>query len=295
MALRKNTIDFTIGADPEFLCKEGNKIICSEDALADYNNYETEKFGSDGGGVAFEVRPSPSKDPLVIVNNILRIFTSFTKKEKKFLKFNWLAGSCQEDKTDNLKCPIGGHIHFGVKDNIYDSCIHLSNHVGAISLLIEDKKEALVRRGDCEYGGSEDYRVQAFGFEYRTLSSWLTSPYIAAAILCLSKTVMFEVINNRSYNYDYCFGPSDFTRMDTFKIKEKFPKIWENITKMALYQKYKMYIDILYFLVTNNLTWYPRMSMKEAWGLTKSTTGSICLTPTDLGAIWQRYTQSTKV
>ena len=36
---------------------------------------------------------------------------------------------------------------------------------------------------------------------------------------------------------------------------------------MKLYQKYKLYIDLIYFLVKNELTWFPKTTMKEAWEL----------------------------
>ncbi|MEK6882062.1 MAG: hypothetical protein AABY22_20770, partial [Nanoarchaeota archaeon] len=102
---------------------------------------------------------------------------------------------------------------------------------------------------------------------YRTPGSWITSPYIAAAILCLGKTVMFESLNNTKFKWQSFVKPTDFTLMNTETVKKKFPEIWKDITKMQLYQKYKPYIDLLYFLVNSNLTWFPSVTMKNAWGI----------------------------
>jgi hypothetical protein len=90
--------------------------------------------------------------------------------------------------------PLGGHIHFGVKSHQLHPLLgaqYLSQYLGAIGLLVEKNSEAKQRRGG-DYGGFDDYREQDHGFEYRTLSSWLTSPYVASAFMCLAKTVMLK-------------------------------------------------------------------------------------------------------
>jgi hypothetical protein len=274
----KNEFDFTIGADPEFCCVDGRTLI---ESGAYTNNHD--QFGCDGNGITFEVRPEPSNCPLEVVGNIHDIFARKCHADKQFLRFNWKAGSYYAD------CPLGGHVHFGIsarKLPLQDAAIILDNYVGAITVLIEHKNQGLRRRE--AYGRMGDVRTQEWGFEYRTCSSWITSPYIAAGVLCLSKAVMYEVINNPHFEPKSVVSAEDFYRMDVDRILGSFPKIWKDITSMKLYQVYKPYIDLLYMLVTKKLTWFPNTGMKEAWGLinVENTLDKI-----QMNVIWERFKQ----
>lgn len=112
-----------------------------------------------------------------------------------------------------------------------------------------------------------DCREQNWGFEYRPISSWISTPYVATAILALSKTVMYEVLNNPKFDWHTYVVGGDFTQMNQSKILKSFPEIWNQIIKMKLYQIYKPYIDLIYFLITNKLTWLSASGMKESWGI----------------------------
>ena len=75
------------------------------------------------------------------------------------------------------------------------------------------------------------------------------------------------------------------------KVLEKFPKIWADIVKMKLYQEYKPYIDWIYFLVSNRLTWFPVNSMRDSWGVVNL---QPCITnKIGMDIIWSRYNQAT--
>ena len=132
-----------------------------------------------------------------------------------------------------------------------------------------------------------DYRVQPWGLEYRSMSSWLSSPYIASAMLCLSKTVMYEMVNNSKFDWHKFAVKSDFPTMNHKRIIPLFPKIWEDITKMHLYQLYKPYLDLIYFLVTNKRTWLPTTSLKDNWGVIDMTP---CISSKiNIDLIWNRF------
>lgn len=271
--------DFTIGADPEFCCVDGRTLVES----GAYTNTQ-DPFGCDGNGVTFEVRPGPSNDPLEVVGNIHDIFARKVHSSKEFLKFNWKAGSFYAD------CPLGGHIHFGIPNRkvpVETSASILDNYVGLITLLIEHKTQG-IRRRDEGYGRMGDVRHQDWGFEYRSCSSWLTSPYISAAILCLAKTVMYEVTNNSEFHPRQTVVAEDFRQMRIDHLRELFPPVWSDITKMELYQTYKPYIDLIYFLVNKKLTWFPKVNMKEAWGLVDM---SNAYDKIQMSVIWERFKQ----
>lgn len=272
--------DFTLGADPEFICEHNRKVVVATQVL---ENTDTDSFGADGNGVSFEVRPAPSKNPLQIVNNIRDIFIHHTMKNEKFLKYKWIAASFHRGY------PLGGHVHFGIHPDVLGADIAsntLDHYVGIISILLEKQNEGIYRRRD-EYGGMGNYRIQEWGFEYRTMSCWLGSPYVAAAILCLSKTVMYERINNPKFPWKEYAQRDDFPLMRQDRIRAIFPEIWKDITNMALYQVYKPYLDLLYFLIKNKLTWFPRSSMKESWAIFNM---KPCVeNKVDMDLIWHRY------
>lgn len=279
--MNEKLIDFTIGADPEFCCVDRNgKVVTATDWVSEDDDVE---FGSDGNGVTFEIRPGPSKEPLQVVNNIHDIFTRQVIDKPEFLRFKWLAGTWQRGY------PLGGHVHFGLKNSVIrhqDAVGFLDHYVGVTSLLLELKNDGVRRRSD-GYGCMGDMREQPWGFEYRPMSSWLSSPYVAAAMLCLSKTVMYEVVNNSKFEWHKFAVNDDFYKMDQARVLSKFPDIWADITKMHLYQLYKPYIDLIYFLVKNKLTWLSASNMKESWGVVDM---KPCIAnKVNIDVIWHRY------
>lgn len=298
MSLQKHIIknDFTIGTDAEFIISspggnliEANKYTPSGPMGADGYNYNNN--GGDGNST-WEIRSKPSTNPVEIIHNIREIFSDYVAKYPQFLTYNWEAGSYVKGRS------IGLHVHFGDKEQnfntIEDITYFLSNYVGLISLLLEDEQGRKNRRKSGDYGFFNDYRQQPWGWEYRSMSSSLASPYVTNALLCLSKTVVYEYRNNKDFQKELDYiNEADFVYGNINLAKENFPKVWADITKMQLYQVYKPYIDILYFLVTNNLTWFPKnQNMKEAWGLTDVT---LPLGGVDLETIWFKYNKNEKV
>jgi len=251
--------EFTMGADPEFLCENpanGDVIRAGSVGCS-----TADDFGADGNGIIFEVRPKPAVNPLTVIHNIRELFLKKTFENPKFLDYKWVSGS------ESHNYVMGGHIHFGVKDiNFEVASRTLSQYVGAVSLLIEDRGQGLKRREN-GYGGFSEYRSQNHGFEYRTISSWLTSPYVASAILCLAKVVMSEMVNNKNFVPKNRVSAIDFKEMRTEKIRQNFDDIWKEITSMTLYPAYQPYIDVLYMMIANKCTWFPKTTMKESWGI----------------------------
>jgi len=79
----------------------------------------------------------------------------------------------------------------------------------------------------------------------------------------------------------------DFVNMNQSRILSYFPEIWSDITKMYLYQTYKPYIDLIYFLIKNKLTWMPQSGMQESWGVVNM---QACITnKIGMDVIWHRY------
>jgi len=235
---------------------------------------------------------------LKVVSNIYNLFVKFFDDNPEFYDYELHAGSYFRGY------PLGGHIHFGIRDvsiaypkNYYCTKI-LSQYLGLPYLIIGNRKQ-IIKRINGGYGSFNDVHDQVHGMEYRTLGSWLVSPHVSASVLCLAKTILYEAVNNPTFKFhtfidivarDY-FQYSKFVPAGIRIAKDRFPDIWNDIVKMILYQKYKPYIDIIYFIINNNLTWFPTVGMKESWGLVnlEDKTGQV-----DLDVIWARFLQEPK-
>ena len=283
-------VDFTLGADPEFVCFRAGRFLAS-DTTAFYD--EVDEFGADHSGRPFEVRPNPSANPLEVVSNIHSILIGHTLRNPAFYSYDWKAGSFHRTAHNGHNTALGGHIHIGGLKKLLpakEAAPVLDNYVGIVSVLVEDRKEGLLRRTEevgGEYGFASDMRDDMpHGYEYRTPSSWLTSPYVAAGFLCLTKALIWDVMNRTGFRPLKKDLAEPFSIMDTDNLRVYYlASVWPSIQSLTLYSEYSSYIDFLHFLVTHNLTWYPKVSMKEAWGIA-SPVLSPARRPT-LAAIWK--------
>lgn len=284
--------DFLLGADPEFIMLHGRWPLNAKKLTRDNSSYP---LGADGNTVSFEIRPDPSKNPLELVANIRQILVNKIIRHPHIYNYKWISGSYIECSS-NVKYPLGGHIHFGLgknldsddaTDRVYTSYSRtLSQYLGTCTVLLEKLEDGRNRRKS--YGGLTDYESKDYGFEYRMPSSWITSPYIAAATLCLAKVVMHEILNRELKSVDCLYLTfEDLREMHLSKTRKNFKKLWNDIEKMYLYPKYKSYLELFPFLISRNLTWFPTTTMQEAWGL-KSLRG-LPKKKTDIPSIWEGF------
>lgn len=273
--------DFKIGADPEFclLSRDGESLEDMDHALRDNS------LGYDGDGTTLELRPRPSFNPLEVVKNIRGILVKKIKTHPDSLNYQWHCGSYHSGAGS-----FGGHIHFGTGGRVAPdiAVTALAQYVGACGILIENTKDARLRR-DSGYGAPTDMRIQRHGFEYRAPSSWITSPYVAAAMLCLGKIVVHELLESRKLNTTR-IPENALSTIDKPVIQFHFPTLWNEITHMELYQTYKPHVDLIYFLVKNKRNWYPTSSFQQVWGLADQT--QVTVGKVQLNAIWNRYSNS---
>ena len=177
---------------------------------------------------------------------------------------------------------MGFHVHFGLKPKVISPeyvVPYLDNYLGSISLLLENYGEGVNRRSykkspggnPVSYGKMGDFRTKPHGFEYRPISSCISSPYVTLSLLCLAKAIVFEALNNKAFKPRLLVEHDDFTHMNIAKIKTNFPQIWQDITQLHLYPKYKSHIDFLLFLIQNKDSWKQgNEDFKLNWGIINS-------------------------
>jgi hypothetical protein len=155
----KNNIDndgmkLTIGADPEFELHWEGRNICENDLHT--GNRLLSKIGSDGSNRQMELRPSPKNSPEEAIDEIESILDSISYH--KII--------CDGDIE-----PLGGHIHFGLKENgISMRLLPSTGMIQALDKFLGEKVLPLngKARTSNGYGKLTDWREQPWGFEYRT-------------------------------------------------------------------------------------------------------------------------------
>jgi len=251
-------MSISLGCDPEFgfLETDTHNVVPAHDIIS---QGWRGKFGTDGHSEIAEIRPTHSDDPRELVKNIEQAFKYGIKRYPDLKNLTWKAGSMIGNN------PIGGHIHFGTYHS-QSLTKMLDCFLAVPALLLEKRSEAVARR-DHGYGNLGNIRNKSWGFEYRVLGSWLTSPKIATSILCLAKTIVEEwsirAVNTRE------FQPNSvaFNKVSFDVLLPKMEATYNRIKQMRAYSAYVKEIDFIFKLIEHNKTWFPENGMKQAWGI----------------------------
>lgn len=301
----------TLGADPEFCFARNNDLISAANLLSTNRNrgFDDEpgdddfainpdgEFGLDGCEDIAELRPKPSSDPYILVENIRAALNLGYTKVPGLKNYKWVATPYMDDYS------MGGHIHLGFRDLPKGAFAHRLNnrsmtdlldlYLGVPGILSEPSHEASYRRDNGDYGGLGDYRVQPWGMEYRVLSTWLSHPAVTLSILCLAKTVAVEglmhgkdlkAVSANELNVLFN-GMQDPPRN---VLKEKLlPIIYTRLTKFELYPTYKEEIGFMLDMVYANKSTLAKKDMKATWNLSKLTPKVVKPTPKHLSQLFK--------
>jgi hypothetical protein len=182
---------FSLGCDPEFVL-----IAKSKEPQASNYQYVTasqvglrldEAFGADGSGGPVELRAHPSRFAVEVTASLLNTLRFLYAANPLARGVDaWLAGGYV------MKVPIGGHVHFGRKAGVREGEIRSLDalcHALECAMLLPGFYERRERSG---YGCFNDYRQQAWGYEYRSFSSWLYHPVVTHLLLTLSKLAVLD-------------------------------------------------------------------------------------------------------
>lgn len=176
---------FKLGADPEFYMRTSAGNLYAQN----YNFRAALAFGADNNGRLCELRPMPSRSALAV--------TASCASTLRWL--HWLRPDLAEVELRaggwNGQDGIGGHVHFGRKRpttpreiSALDTLTFYLYHAGVLD---QEGGRARYTRTNT-YGRLGDVRQQFHGWEYRTMPSWLDSPWLAFACLTLSKLAVLD-------------------------------------------------------------------------------------------------------
>lgn len=253
--------DVVLGADPEFILRHRRtKRIVTANRFFPYRG----TVGHDRllarrlrGRPLAELRPAPSPDPHQVYRNIRNGVRRAMARTGWRIEFT--AGSLPFPSF-----PIGGHIHFS-KVSLTTKFIQALDTYLAVPLLLIDHPTRSWRRR-LRYGYLGDFRFQHHGgFEYRSLPSWLVSPAITRAVLCMAKVIAHEY---HRLPVHYLAQPAmqrAFYQADKVPFQRRFPDMWSHFTSVPTYKQYEQEIAPLKKLIDAQQVWPDRTDLKPRW------------------------------
>ncbi|MDA8234745.1 MAG: hypothetical protein M0Z31_08120 [Clostridia bacterium] len=255
----------TMGADPEFMLR--NKVTKQMILASNFFPFngivgcdQRSVLGQRRQHPLAELRPAPAKEPVELFGNLQKTMAEAIKLAP-YYNVEWVAGS---EPFPGYQ--IGGHIHFGGIRVTTDLLRALDNYLAIPVMLLENPESARKRRK--KYGFLGDYRIQPYGgFEYRALACWLVSPRLTRAVLCMAYLV---AINYLRLNKDWL---ADARLRLKFKEADKaafyliFQEIWEEISALPQFPKYKEMLEPMAKMIMNKKRWRENVDIRETWNM----------------------------
>lgn len=253
-----------LGADPEFMLRDTKtgEIVYPSDYVTKEGSLGYDERSENREGRLFplaEVRPEPTYCPIELTERIRDIFVKAMSIIPPHVE--WLAGSVHFNRYQ-----IGGHIHFSNIQLTSRLLRALDNYVGIPTMLIEDPVSAARRRK--QYGWLGSIRCKPHGgFEYRTPASWLVTPELTTACLCLGKIVATEyLVLTRDY-FTSIELQKAFYQGKKHLFYDIFNDLWSDVTRTSLYGTYLEYLLPLTELIQNRSYWNEDVDLRKTWRL----------------------------
>lgn len=250
-----------LGADPEFILRRrstGRLVTANRffpyRGMVGHDRLLRRSFG---GRPLAELRPAPSADPHQLLRNLRRAMRRAILRTGRRIAFS--AGSLPV-----ASLPIGGHIHFSGISFTADFLWALDIYLGIPLLLLDHPVRAARRRR--RYGYLGDFRFQRHGgFEYRTLPSWIISPTIALAVLCLAKTIAQEYHRLPRHLLARHELQRAFYQSYKEPFYERFPELWYYLEQVPTFHQYAEYIRPIKQWIDDRKTWPDHADINRRW------------------------------
>lgn len=181
---------FKVGCDPEFVVMDGNGCIVNVSKLGAGG-----AVGYDHSGFCAELRPEEARGTYAVVRRLQKLLRTPYPNLRQFQSLKWRSGAFI--KAPNRTITLGGHIHFGLtQDQLPKGALKALDKITVQleKLDILPLAESSERRRGSEYGAFSQIRVSETDghVEYRTMASWLRSPWVAFTALTLAKLALCD-------------------------------------------------------------------------------------------------------
>jgi len=253
-----------MGADPEFaLRKPDGSIALASDYLkvngivgCDTTRYRQE-LAMHQHPVA-ELRPMPSEDPDELFVHVWEALQLAGKKISN-TKLEWVAGG-----MPFAGYPIGGHIHFGGLTPTYSLRRKLDAYLALPLVLIEDDG---CRERRKRYGFLGDVREKEYGFEYRTLPSWLVHPDVTRGLFHLARLVATCQHQLKAAPHLQLPLVKAYYRGEKSVLTSYVRQIWSELSELPGYTLSRIHLDRYFTYLLTHETWPAEEDLRKTWGL----------------------------
>lgn len=179
-------MDVKIGMDVELAFTESvNGRFVRADSVIEVSTKK--KFGTDGCPSIAEIRVKEHEIPSRLIFSIKSIMRKAIKRYPRLGTLRWNGGAVCSGQA------LGGHIHFGTGRSPKDLTLHYLDTLLATFVWIMDDGVATRERMSHGYGYRTSARNQPWGWEYRTLPSFITDKDITRGVLELAKVIVEHV------------------------------------------------------------------------------------------------------
>lgn len=233
---------FSIGADPEFTFRALDKSYIYANRL---NLGTMMAFGADISGRQAELRAYPSRFVLDIVASLLDTLRWMAYYNPQTLSYIWDASGYVPEGDG-----CGGHIHFGRKRFSYTNEIKSLDSLSQYLMKSDSLLGAKERLANTNYGRANDFRVTSYGYEYRGISTWLNTPFLAYLALTLGKLSIFHDLSQAKIDRF-----NDITFVENILATYRYQDDDANIALIALRKRGSLMVPVL--------------DMKTSWGISR--------------------------
>jgi hypothetical protein len=218
--------NITIGIDAELIFSQNGRLVSASSVVP---NSVTAPFGVDGCSSTAEIRPRPDTDPKKVVASVQRIMKAQLRVRPNLNTLRWNGGSyaCSQ--------PIGAHIHFGTGRLPSSRTVDYLDSLLAIFVYCMDDVNEVNRRNSCGYGLLTSYRSQPWGWEYRTLPSFITEKRLTIGVLALAKVI----VEHCEYGALSTEEETAFSEIKVSTADHSFASLSKNTLKRSLEKRIK--------------------------------------------------------
>lgn len=248
-----------IGADPEFVVfrrRTGRRVPASR-FFRRYAALGTDWAPGFRGFPLGELRPVAAECPLELTERL----AAQVEQARRHVGANCglVAGSRPYPSLH-----IGGHVHFSGLLLTTDLLRALDTYVALPVLLLEAAAPARSRRR--RYGFLGDCRHKRHGgFEYRTLPSWLVSPEVTTAVLCLAYLVVVEVGRLRQRLLTRPDLQEAFYKADKDTLRAYWPSLWADLRATPSFACFRGPLRVLADMIKRRVSWDERLELGATW------------------------------
>lgn len=250
-----------MGMDPEFVLVRDGRIVLASEFMDRVGTVGCDSVREQDELIfpLAELRPDPQPDPAALLTEMRKALREASKMITD-RSLAWKAGGLPVPDY-----PLGGHIHFSGVTLTLDVLQALDNYLALPLLLVEDPRG---RGRRPRYGFLGDFRRQPHGgFEYRTLPSFLVSPFVTKVSLSIAYLVVrysdrlqARPLNTERYHRAFYEGGVDL-------LKECMRGWHRDMSSLPEYPKYAPEIEQLLKFIQEGRTWNESRDIRPLWNI----------------------------